>query len=113
MSARISRTAVSRKLGRRREEAEGEVMGRPVAMAVHPHCGQGIVDAFGNLCSWKPLVCRSKSYVLRYGGHEQLVIRILEHDPYSLSDLPAVIVNHRRTEHFNNSISLQYAVQVQ
>ncbi len=73
--------------------AAAQLHGRTFAQAFGSHCAHGGGYAHLHLSGIKPHVEGAECHIFLYRGHEQLVVRILKHHPYT-------------TPHIGKSLSL-------
>ena len=59
-----------------------------MAVLLHPHQGQGFIDAAADLIGAQPQILRAKSHIFFDGCSHDLIIGILEDHPYLLADGP-------------------------
>ena len=84
-------------------------MRRPVLHVAHPHGRQRDPHARGDLVPRQAEIQRAEGDVLTDGGHEQLVVRVLEHEP----DRGAQLADVADAGHVERAVTGQQAVQVQ
>ena len=70
--------------------AEAEVVRRSVGGTLHAHGGERFMDPGVELVAADAEVPRTERDVVAYGRHEELVVRILEHDADATPDLGEV-----------------------
>jgi len=93
--------------------AEAQMMRGPLGRVTHVHFVKGLCDPTLYVGTVEVHVERAEGYVVEDGGHEELVVRVLEDEPHLQAHLfqPAVVHGDAADRHSPGAV--QQAVQVQ